>query len=301
VTVVDVLKPIFPQIDTVVIPYPLVYTIEQIQTLLNASDNYDGDITDDITLTSDGYSGFADIVGDYVVRFQVSDSSGNTSYLDVLVEVVDQEAPIITGVSNIVIGYDETISYDQLKALLEVVDNYDATLTLELESDTYSPNRYDLGTYEVIYSATDSSGNTTEFTFQIDVVDEIGPILYFNTSIIQTYQDNVLSLEDFMHLLSTTGEVTNVENTSVVVLYDTYTNHATIPGVYHLKLSLTTAGFTTEKDFQILVKEKDEYIFTPEPENEDFWDIFKDNLIFVIAGFALVLTNLIWFIIFKRR
>lgn len=302
VRVVDVLKPVFSTVETIVMPYPQTYSIEDIKALLSASDNYDGDISSSIELLEDLYTTNQSVVGNYTVSFKVEDSSGNSETTTVSINVVDNEAPVISGIKDIVIGYDETITTQAVISQLSAIDNYDSSLSFVIVSNNYTDNRYNLGLYEILVSVTDTSGNITYETVSIEVVDEIGPILYFDSSIIQTYQDYVLSLEDFIDLLSLSSEFTGLTGASVEVLYDSYSNHATIPGIYHVKLLIhKTDSETIEKDFQITVKEDLDYIYNPENVTQTF---FEQNFqLFIIGGlgFIVVLTNIIWFMHFKRK
>ncbi len=302
VHVVDVLKPVFSSVTKITLPYPQVMTISEIQALLNASDNYDGDITSEIILTEDNYSLNNLVVGDYSVGFEVSDSSNNTETVIVEIEVVDTESPVISGTTNVVIGYDETITTTQVLSQLQVIDNYDASLVFVIESNDYTDNQYLIGSYEIVVSVTDSSGNISFETVSIEVIDQIGPMIYFDYAIIQTYQTNVLSLEDFLDLLSLTNEFGNLENAKVEILYDSYTIHSDTPGVYHMKLLIEKVDSEIfEKDFQITVIDSEGVIYQPAVNETSF---FEKNLQYLVIGALGIITlasNLVWFLYLKKR
>ncbi len=259
VEVVDLLPPVFSNLDNIVAVYPNVYTHEDILAMLNASDNYDGDISSNIQVISDNYSAKASIIGSYQMEFEVSDSSGNSTRYIQNITVIDDQGPVITGINNLSVGYDQVLTMSMVLSNLSVVDNYDEASTLDfvIESDNYSANKETIGTYQIEVSVTDSSGNKTIKVIDVNVVDEIGPVVYFNSSIIQVYSDNVLSLPDFAKLLVKTKELDSNSDYFIKVRYDSYSPYANLPGTYHIYLDFEDGyGKITSKDFEVKVVER---------------------------------------------
>lgn len=288
VEVIDILPPVFSNIENITAVYPNVYSQEDIIAMLSASDNYDGDVSSNITVTSDDYSANASIIGTYQMEFKVSDSSGNeTTYIQ-NITVVDNEGPVISGIDNLSIGYDQSLTHNMILANLSVVDNYDDASTLQfvVESDNYSANKDELGSYEIRVSVTDSSGNKTIKVVTINVVDAIGPVVYFNSSVIQVYSDTVLSLPDFAKLLVKTNELDINSDYFIKVRYDSYTPYSNLPGTYHIYLDFEDGyGRITSKNFEVRVVERGYdgvYI------HENTGEITKPNtistLIYSVAG-----------------
>lgn len=307
VEVVDVLKPVFSELDTIQAVYPNIYTVNDILSMLSASDNYDGDISNQIVLVNDNYTAGADTVGIYEMTFSVADSSGNTETYTQSIEVVDDQSPIISGVTSITVGYDSVVTQNQVEENLIFTDNYDdaSSLSLVLENDDYSDNTTTLGMYSMIFSVTDSSGNTTNQTVSITVVDEIGPLLYFDSSIIQTYTDTVMSLPDFTQLLINTNEIEN-QVYFVTITYDSYTKNASQPGTYHLSLNLKNeTGDEITKDLEIRVIERPvDYVYESVPiiaEEMTFFEKYKSYLAGGIASILLVFSNIVWLMVFKKK
>ena len=259
VEVVDILPPVFSNLENIFAVYPNVYSHEDILAMLSASDNYDGDISNNISVVNDNYSANASIVGSYQMEFEVSDSSGNTTSYIQNITVIDDQGPVISGIDNISVGYDQTLTPSMILANLSVVDNYDEPSILELviESDNYSANKEVIGSYQMEVSVTDSSGNKSVKIINIDVVDAIGPVVYFNSSIIQIYSDTVLSLPDFAKLLVKTNELDINTDYFIKVRYDSYSPYANLPGIYHIYLDFEDGyGTVTSKDFEVRVVEK---------------------------------------------
>ncbi|MGE4378694.1 MAG: hypothetical protein AB7E16_02140 [Candidatus Izemoplasmatales bacterium] len=308
VEVVDVLAPVFSDIGVIKAVYPNVYSVEEIKGMLTASDNYDGNISSNITLVDDRYTEFSSQTGLYEIEYSVTDTSGNTANYVQIIEVVDEEGPIISGNDNISVGYDQELSMSNIKYGLSVVDNYDLSSTIELvlESNSYSTNSHTLGTYLVQFSATDSSGNKTIKDIIINVVDEIGPVVYLNSSIIQVYSDTVLSLPDFAKLLVNTNELSDKQDYFIKIKYDSYSKNSFNPGTYHLYLDFEDGyGKVLSKEFQINVLERDyDYLYI-----QDDMDISPEKGInsekwFIIGGVALstlLSSGIIVFQILKRK
>ena len=303
VEVVDVLPPVFSVIGAVTAVYPNIYTVAEIISMLSASDNYDGDISSSINLVEDNYTLNASNTGSYQMDFMVSDSSGNIAYYTQDIIVVDNQGPVISGIDQINIGYNQILSVDSVKSNLNVVDNYDdsSILNIVLDSDNYTINRSQLGVYTMQFSVTDSSGNKTTKIVTINVIDAIGPMVYLDSSIIQVYSNTVLALPDFAKLLVKTNELDKTQDYLISIRYDSYSKFANVPGTYHMYLDFEDGyGKITSKDFQIRVIDKsydDVYI------HEDVIDLpsttLKPGLIFAISGAGLATLGSVGFVVIK--
>lgn len=309
VEVVDVLAPVFSNIGTVTAVFPNVYTPEEILVMLSASDNYDGDISSTITLVEDNYTGNNSVVGIYNMEFKCIDSSGNETYYIQEIEVVDNDGPIIQGDSSVNIGYDNLLDINNMIDNLTVTDNYDLDSSLEvvLESDTYSVNHNTIGNYQIEFSVTDSSGNKTYKTVTVNVVDEIGPVVYFDSSVIQVYSDTVLSLPDFAKLLTQTKELDIDLEYYITVKYDSYSKYSNQAGTYHMYLDFVDGyGRVLSKEFEVKVVNRPfDYVFIPENSNDYIEENFiQDNLNVLIGGGASAIvigTNVIWYFVTKKK
>lgn len=115
-----------------------------------ATDNYDGDITDQVqrTLSEDGKT----------VTYRVSDSSGNTAEVIRDIVFIDPEAPVLTlkGDKKITITAGDKWKEPGYTAQ----DNVDGDLTSKVEI-TGSVNHRIAGTYTLTYTVRDSFGNKT--------------------------------------------------------------------------------------------------------------------------------------------
>ena len=78
--------------------------------------------------------------------------------------VNDTTAPVIEGTKDLEVYTDSTVSY---KAGVTVTDDIDARPTLEIDNSNVDLSKP--GVYEVVYTATDASGNSTSVTIKLTV------------------------------------------------------------------------------------------------------------------------------------
>lgn len=101
------------------------------------------------------------------VLIVLEDTSGNQTQLEALLNIKeDTEPPEITGVKNQTIYVGSKISY---RRDVTVIDNKDEDIDLKIDSSNVNLKK--VGSYEVIYSATDSTGNTATETAIINVIE----------------------------------------------------------------------------------------------------------------------------------
>lgn len=106
--------------------------------------------------------------GTYEVTVVATDMGGNTAEaVSVLTLAKDTEAPVITGAKDITVMQNYPISY---RDGITVTDNCDEDIVLKIEADSVNPK--ELGTYPIVYSATDRAGNTTEIPVSLTIIEE---------------------------------------------------------------------------------------------------------------------------------
>jgi hypothetical protein len=130
-----------------------------------AYDSYDGDLTPKI-ISSDSIN--TNLLGDYFVKYNVSDSSGNIAdEVSRTVHVVDTTKPILAfkGINpaNIYIG--DFYSDDGATA----TDNVDGDITYKIQTVSNVDTAI-VGTYAVTYKVSDSSGNEATETRTVNVI-----------------------------------------------------------------------------------------------------------------------------------
>lgn len=110
------------------------------------------------------------------------DSQKNARESDaVLAEVRDTEPPVISGAADQTIFIGDSISYRSGVAAYD-----DADGAIDFSVDSSAVNIYEIGEYDVVYSAVDSSGNTAYQHVTISVIDP-------NTDAVYAIADDILA------------------------------------------------------------------------------------------------------------
>ncbi|NLE24511.1 MAG: transglutaminase [Clostridiaceae bacterium] len=97
------------------------------------------------------------LAGEQTVKIILSDEANNETELEAKVTIIqDTEPPEIYGVKDNTIYINNPVSY---KKDVYVYDNRDGEISVQVDSSNV--NQKQVGSYKVIYTATDSSGNTS--------------------------------------------------------------------------------------------------------------------------------------------
>ncbi len=124
----------------------------------HATDNYDGDITDQVEVIDEGDS----------IKYKVADSSGNSAVLSRSILKKDDASPTIRLSSGSVVYVKQGNAYKEYG--YTAVDGCDGDLTSKVVVEG-SVDTSKLGTYQLTYKVTDSSNNTATITRKV-VVNE---------------------------------------------------------------------------------------------------------------------------------
>lgn len=88
------------------------------------------------------------------------------------VEVISDEPPVISGVTDSTIKAGEVANFDKL-ANITVIDDHDTNISISVTGEIQIPKAGTNETYILTYKATDSDGNTTTATRNITVTNQI--------------------------------------------------------------------------------------------------------------------------------
>ena len=227
VTVADTTSPTItitgsnPQTILVGLPY--------VELGVTISDNVDNNLS----ATVDTSNVNINQVGSYVVTYDAVDLSGNhATQLTRTVNVVDQEAPIITLIGDNPQSIEVHGSYTELGATIS--DNVDVGLIATIDTNALDLNT--LGIYSVTYNAIDSSGNNaTEVTRVVHIVDTTKPIITLtgentiNLTVGDTYTEQGATTSD------------NYDNEITIIVAGDTVNTSQV-GAYHITYNATDSS-----------------------------------------------------------
>lgn len=205
----------------------------------SATDNIDGDLTAAVTVAR---SVDASAPGMYSLVYNVSDAAGNTAEPAArTITVVDQEPPVITllGSNPVVLQLDEPYEEPGAKA----TDNVDGDLTnaiaIENKADMKSP-----GSYEVVYTVVDSSGNVSKASRSVQVLSAPQEFYVDSKSVGMSLQMGT-QLAPFSTIMAAMDQVEAGRGDTVIVAPGEYAEAVVLKegttligaeGAYHTKL-----------------------------------------------------------------
>ncbi len=168
-----------------------------IRDLFTVDDDTDTSLTiADLSIDDDGFD--QNEVDAYPVVLELTDAAGNTTQRTINIVVADFDPPSISMSS---LEFPDTATVSDITAAITITDNYDNLENIEKNINFDNVIFNEPGIYEVVVTATDSSGNQSSETFAIeltetpfvpvDPVDDVddGVIYYILESSIPAYYD----------------------------------------------------------------------------------------------------------------
>lgn len=140
---------------------------------VSAADNVDGSVT----VAADVSQVNSAQIGDYTVTYSATDAAGHTATAIATVHVVDTTAPQITLNGNNPDSVEVAQGGTYADAGATVTDNSGEAIAAVVSG---SVNAAAVGTYTLTYTATDSSGNESNVTRTVEVVDTTPPVITLN-------------------------------------------------------------------------------------------------------------------------
>ena len=139
---------------------------------VNITDNFDQNVQVTMTGNMD-----ANVLGTYTVTFEAVDFSGNVAVpVTVEFEVGDAIAPVISTLQGSDILVVQVNQANFFEPPVSATDNFYPNV--DMVRNASGLNIYELGSYPVVYTATDGSGNVATYTRTIVVVDTERPTVF---------------------------------------------------------------------------------------------------------------------------
>lgn len=109
------------------------------------------------------------LVGEQTVTIIAEDGTGNRIKKNASLTIQKDEKPPVVTITDMDVTVGGTVSY---KKAVSYYDNVDTKEEMELTIERSGVNLNEVGTYEVIYTVTDCSGNSTSVTGKLNVLKE---------------------------------------------------------------------------------------------------------------------------------
>lgn len=257
---------------------------ELINENIQAHDNIDGDITHKIQVWDDFYSGNENITGRYTVLLRVADTAGNVTMFELVIEVIDNIPPVISGPSNIDVQIDAKPAINDLIANhFTFNDTYSGTIsTFTVTQDQYT-EATGVGSYPVTVRIEDLAGNRTERTFNVNIRSDLPPVMQGPDSVRLYLSENPNATH--VTQLFTANDRANGEALSIDLKSTTITDWSQ-SGRFRGTLSVTDSfDNTSTRQINIIIVDDIPPIFT------------YDNQIIIPLGTALKESDLMQMVI----
>ena len=196
---------------------------ETILTTLSASDNHTRDIDLKKTVIKDEYTNREKATGEFLIAYEVKDKMSNLSVYNMHVRVIDHQKPVISGSLNYEIKTDEDhLTVEQMIDRLTLTDNADplASLDVSIIKDDYTPNKGNVGTFEVVISVSDQSNNQQEATISVSISDTKSPRITGPDTLYKYVSDDPLTDEALRSLFQSIDNVDGNISESMIINVD---------------------------------------------------------------------------------
>lgn len=266
------------------------YDLTAILDTLEFSDNYDDMSDTSVNVISNQFDGNEFTPGTYTISFEVTDGQGNMLNEDIIVSVIDDVAPAISGPITYQGSYEEELSYNDFLNMLNVSDNSDllGLIDMYIIEDTYTNRSSMTGDYLITFGVIDSNNNETTHSINITLFDDIAPIIYIDNYIVTVDMNSTFTTDDALTLLINSHELTE-GSYSIKKLFDEYSGNELNEGTYIYLLEFTSdTGDIFEKEFLVKVIDEDNSLIDEK--------LFIRNII--LYSFSIVVFG---FVVYKNK
>ena len=228
-------------------------SIDSLKDALTVIDNVDQDLQP--LLFEDYYSSNWQKPGTYYITFKAKDTAGNYGSFIVTINVIDTSAPVFkTKDGQPISSYHVYKSPDSVFVLTEIMESVSVTDDIDgvisevkKVEDTYTGYGDKEGTYKIVLAATDTAGNKTKFTINIEVTRSIpNKTIVLNKQQVFVENNTKLTNEDFSNILRVCGYYSNSTTTYINFDSTTYQDLSETTGDYLVGYELTTTSGTTK-------------------------------------------------------
>lgn len=275
--IVDLIPPTIMQVPSFRIP--IGSKMPDLKEGLIIRDNYDP--IEKLQVTIYAQEVLLTRIGKYPVRYQIKDVSGNLCEGIGHVEIYDPIPPEIIMKKSLTIGYGETF---RISDFMTIRDNVDLLPDILLDDSEVDYGK--IGSYPVLITVTDQSGNQTRLIETLTIIDMKPPVIVFKTMpkviAVHTHPDRK-TLLDFIFAIR--DDVDPLTMDDIEILHDIQWE---IVGTYAVYYTLSDqSGNTVTTKLNVVVSDLEAPriwlteplvfdVFSPEPNLLSRIDVF-DN------------------------
>jgi hypothetical protein len=249
VTVVDSEGPVLNLPPNIIVVAPPGASNAVVEYTVTATDNGPS-----VTVTTTPPSGTSFPIGTNTVTVTATDGSSNTTTGTFTITVLDEQPPIITGATNLILGADLGQCSALVNYVVSLVDNDPgATMTCTPASGSIFP----VGATTVVCTAADPSGNRSTNSFTVTIEDRERPALQLPANI-------SVSTDPGLSDAAVTFNVSATDNCSTPVVMATPASGSRFPlGTTTVNVTATDAsGNVTTGTFTVTVRDTEPPVVT---------------------------------------
>ena len=169
--VIDVTDPIITEVAALATEFEYGSTAPDWKTYVTASDNADGSITITDAMV-DTSNVDMDTVGTFDIVFTVEDVAGNSATTTITITIVDTAAPVLTLVGALPVEFAEGTVEPDWTVYVTADDDYDGVIVITVAMiDVSTVDMNTPGTFDLIYTVTDTAGNTSTETITMTITE----------------------------------------------------------------------------------------------------------------------------------
>lgn len=172
---------------------------------------YDREDAEYITITTSHITESIDMnkAGEYLVTYRVSDSEGKEAAYVLKIKVLetaDTNAPVISEKEGLVKEYDQFSAAPDITSLVTIVDDLDGEIAVTRDMIETNIDFNKAGSYDVKFTAKDSSGNEASLTIVIVINDKEAPVIEGKERI-RVVEGSIVTADEIIASLTVTDNV----------------------------------------------------------------------------------------------
>lgn len=206
-------------------------------------------------MAEDQDNGFFDLydkTGAYVTSRVESNSLASIYWI-----VTEPDAsPVLSGETAFVTNVDLPLTEASIRSNIYAYDDTDGDIThlITKSSDTYTPNMNTVGTWQIVYSVQDSSGNVTTLTVHVLVRDVTAPTWNVAKAEVSVSYTATFDIEAYKSQLGASDNYDPSGSLTITVESNNYTANKTVVGTYYVVYKIKdTAGNQTLAEVEVNV------------------------------------------------
>jgi len=214
------------------------------------TDKTESSVYIDFAILPDGtvsnVDGFIDLYKDPLGKIYITSSDVD---LNAHFGYSDSIPPSFTGSAlEIMVSKNVELNVETIKQYIQYTDNIDEVgdITITVLSNSYASKESTVGTYSIVFEATDMLENSSQYTISIEVIDDLADLYIVDSDNVYLPSNEPITLLNLKSFLTNYNYVTVEDDFTFNVLNDDYFENSSIKGDYLLSVEVVCSDLSTE-------------------------------------------------------